>query len=71
MILIKWCPRCNGDKIEEELLGEMERVCLHCGHRAYPETIARQHPGAPVFRRQEGGLAHGQVGSQWTISSSH
>jgi len=41
MILMKSCPRCNGDMMEEELLGEVEMVCLQCGHRAYPETQTR------------------------------
>jgi NADH pyrophosphatase NudC (nudix superfamily) len=42
MILIKSCPRCHGDMMEEELLGEIEMVCLQCGHRTYPEAQARQ-----------------------------
>jgi Zn ribbon nucleic-acid-binding protein len=35
MILTKSCPRCNGDMMEEELLGEVEMVCIQCGHRTY------------------------------------
>jgi len=31
----------------EELLGELEIVCLQCGHRTYPETEIKQ-PEAPV-----------------------
>jgi len=42
MILMKSCPRCNGDMMEEELLGEVEIVCLQCGHRTYPEAQARR-----------------------------
>jgi predicted nucleic-acid-binding Zn-ribbon protein len=38
MILYKSCPRCHGDMMEEELLGDVELVCLQCGHRTYPET---------------------------------
>ena len=33
MIQIKSCPRCRGDMMLEELLGEVEFVCLQCGHR--------------------------------------
>ena len=42
MILMKSCPRCNGDMMKEELLGEVEMVCLQCGHRSYPETLTRR-----------------------------
>src|SRR5213596_2700826 len=38
MIVMKSCPRCHGDMLEEELLGEVEVVCLQCGHRTYPES---------------------------------
>ena len=37
MILLKSCPRCHGDMMQEELLGELELVCLQCGHRTYKE----------------------------------
>jgi Zn ribbon nucleic-acid-binding protein len=37
MILTKSCPRCQGDMLREELLGEVELVCIQCGHRTYPE----------------------------------
>jgi len=37
MILLKSCPRCHGDMMPEEMLGEVEVVCLQCGHRTYPE----------------------------------
>jgi len=42
MIVMKSCPRCHGDMLEEELLGEVEMVCLQCGHRTYPETQTRR-----------------------------
>jgi NADH pyrophosphatase NudC (nudix superfamily) len=42
MILLKSCPRCHGDMMQEELQREVEMVCLQCGHRAYPELQARQ-----------------------------
>lgn len=47
MILMKSCPRCHGDMMEEELLGEKEIVCLQCGHRTYPEAQTQQ-PAAPA-----------------------
>jgi DNA-directed RNA polymerase subunit RPC12/RpoP len=48
MILLKSCPRCHGDMLQEELLGEVEIACLQCGHRIYPKAKTRQHPAAPV-----------------------
>jgi hypothetical protein len=42
MILLKSCPRCHGDIMQEELLGELELVCLQCGHRTYPEAQAKE-----------------------------
>jgi len=42
MIVMKSCPRCHGDMLEEELLGEVEVVCLQCGHRTYPEIQTRR-----------------------------
>ncbi len=42
MILIKSCPRCHGDMMEEELAGEIEMVCLQCGHRTYPDAQSKQ-----------------------------
>jgi len=33
--------------MREELLGEVEMVCLQCGHRTYLEALARQ-VAAPV-----------------------
>jgi hypothetical protein len=41
MILTKSCPRCHGDLLREELLGEVEMVCIQCGYRTYPETQTR------------------------------
>jgi len=32
-ILLKSCPRCLGDLIEERLPGERDVVCLQCGYR--------------------------------------
>ncbi len=33
MINLKACARCGGDLIPEELLGDIDLVCLQCGHR--------------------------------------
>ena len=30
---LKACGRCGGDLIPEELLGDVDLVCLQCGHR--------------------------------------
>lgn len=39
MLNLKACGRCGGDLIPEELLGDMDLVCLQCGHRTSgPET---------------------------------
>lgn len=42
MIITKSCPRCHGDMLREELLGEVEMVCIQCGHRAYPEAEVKR-----------------------------
>jgi reverse gyrase len=42
MIFTKSCPRCNGDMLREELLGEVELVCIQCGHRTYPEAQVKR-----------------------------
>jgi len=33
MMALKSCPRCRGDLIQEEFLGEAELVCIQCGYR--------------------------------------
>ena len=33
MLNLKACTRCGGDLIPEELLGDIDLVCLQCGHR--------------------------------------
>ena len=48
MILTKSCPRCHGDMLREELLGEVEMVCIQCGHRIYPETELKRY--VPVMQ---------------------
>ena len=52
MILMKSCARCNGDMMEEELLGEVEIVCLQCGHRTYPGTQTRRPALAVGIQRK-------------------
>lgn len=34
MIQLKSCRRCGGDLLAEEILGEVEFVCLQCGDRS-------------------------------------
>lgn len=44
MINLKACPRCLGDMMIEEMLGEADAVCLQCGYRQVlprPSLIAR------------------------------
>ncbi len=41
MLRLKSCPRCHGDMMEEKLLGEVELACLQCGHRSFPQAVAR------------------------------
>jgi len=33
VIQLKSCPRCNGDMMLEEYMGDSDLVCLQCGHR--------------------------------------
>jgi transcription initiation factor TFIIIB Brf1 subunit/transcription initiation factor TFIIB len=51
MILLKSCPRCHGDMLQEDLPGETELVCLQCGHRTYPEAQAKQPAEPPRIAR--------------------
>jgi DNA-directed RNA polymerase subunit RPC12/RpoP len=46
MIKLKGCPRCGGDMLTEEILGELEYVCLQCGNR-----VASQPTREPVLAR--------------------
>ncbi|HEY8767518.1 MAG TPA: hypothetical protein VIP09_09740 [Dehalococcoidia bacterium] len=52
MINLKACARCGGDVIPEELLGDIDLVCLQCGHRtsapAAPRTAHSIGPTRPV-----------------------
>jgi hypothetical protein len=50
MIDLKACARCGGDMMAEEILGDVDLVCLQCGHRqaapparpAWRTTVRRQ-----------------------------
>jgi uncharacterized protein (DUF983 family) len=39
---LKGCPRCNGDMMPEDFLGDVELVCLQCGHRVAEAPAQRQ-----------------------------
>jgi len=55
VIQLKSCPRCNGDMMLEEYLGDRDLVCLQCGYRT---AMAQTRPAvaggqARVQRRGE------------------
>lgn len=45
MIRLKACPRCLGDMMTEEMLGEADAVCLQCGYR---QALPRRSPIAKI-----------------------
>jgi len=49
MLWLKSCPRCRGDMMEERMLGELELVCLQCGHRSYPQPAAARLTARPAI----------------------
>jgi len=49
MINLKACARCGGDVMAEDYLGDIELVCLQCGHRTSAPVEARQ-PVYPIRR---------------------
>jgi hypothetical protein len=49
MMLLKSCPRCHGDMILEELLGDEEFVCIQCGFRS--ALVAQAQPVLSGGRR--------------------
>jgi len=49
MIQIKACPRCAGDMMLEEYLGESELVCLQCGNRISPPAETMRQPTPIAF----------------------
>ncbi|HVP05694.1 MAG TPA: hypothetical protein VMT90_08470 [Dehalococcoidia bacterium] len=50
MIDLKACNRCGGDLMAEEILGDVELVCLQCGYRK--AAPAAQPAWRVVSRRQ-------------------
>jgi len=58
MINLKACPRCGGDTSPEEYLGDLEVVCLQCGHRSYPQPdrlswrVSSRHASSGVQHKQ-------------------
>lgn len=53
MIDLKACARCGGDMMAEEILGDVDLVCLQCGYRkAAPQTRPIYRVRAPAHRRQ-------------------
>lgn len=51
LIHLKSCPRCSGDMMLEQYLGDSELVCLQCGHRSSLQPEAKRAP-APVIARK-------------------
>jgi len=51
VIQLKSCPRCNGDMMLEEYLGDSELVCLQCGHRSHPESQAQKEAAVRLTRK--------------------
>ncbi len=41
MLLPKHCPRCRGDLVDDEWLGEVDLACIQCGYRR-PITPAQR-----------------------------
>ena len=41
------CPRCNGNMMLEQYLGESEFVCIQCGHRVDAPEFNK--PAYPVI----------------------
>lgn len=52
MINLKSCPRCNGDMMLEQYLGDSELVCLQCGHRA---AMVQAKPALASVRVRDSG----------------
>ena len=63
MMQLKSCPRCHGDMIGEDWLGETELVCIQCGHRmpvaaAAPRYTVVPHRRAPAPANSEPSERH-------------
>lgn len=39
MMHLKACTRCGGDMLEEDILGDVDLVCIQCGHRAATPVV--------------------------------
>ncbi len=44
MILFKSCPRCSGDRTEQQDLYGPYIICLACGFVSYPENSEPPQP---------------------------
>lgn len=53
MLNLKACARCGGDLIPEELLGDMDLVCLQCGHRTAAPTAPRSAYTIALSKRDQ------------------
>jgi uncharacterized protein (DUF983 family) len=51
VIHLKSCPRCRGDMMLEQYLGDSEFVCLQCGHRSALQPQAKPAPAAVATRK--------------------
>lgn len=49
MIDLKACTRCGGDLMAEEILGDVELVCLQCGHR---KAVPQAQPAWKIVTRR-------------------
>ena len=50
MIDLKACQRCGGDMMAEEILGDVDLVCLQCGHR---KAMPQARPAWRITTRQQ------------------
>lgn len=51
MIDLKACTRCGGDMMAEEILGDVDLVCLQCGYRkAMPQAVPTWRVNTPRRR---------------------
>ena len=50
MINLKACNRCGGDMMAEEILGDVDLVCLQCGHR---QSAPQPRPAWRVTPRRQ------------------
>jgi len=50
MMNLKACNRCGGDMMAEEILGDVDLVCLQCGHR---QAAPQARPAWRVAQRRQ------------------